>query len=299
MPSDEPATATRRAPLAPQRTSPARPTLGRILRALRTPAANERPAGVPKLRYRFPPQWIYAMGRDVIFDKPRSFRADCALAVRSLPLPPLLDGLEHIPASGSFILVANHYQRRDLWIGWPGGLICDTLWCARTDLVCHWVVTDRAVLDGATVRGTPALFARVARVWDMLLVTPPDARDADAEHARRHALRRCLRALDRSDGRPVCLCIFPEGIAGSTTGLARATPGSGRSLLALAATGAPLLPAAVWEEPGGALHLRFGAPWQPIPPAGMARRDLDAWAGDDALQRVAALLPPAQRGVYA
>lgn len=279
--------------------APPRPTPRRIWRALRTPHQDERPAGVPKLRYHFPLAWLMGMGRDMLTGTPRSFRDDCELAVRILPRRPVVEGLENIPARGSFILVSNHYQRRDLWIGWEGALLCHALWQAQPALVCHWITTDRAVLDGATVRFSRWAFARVARVWDFVLVTPPEARDADADQSRRHALRACLRKLKRADGRPVCLCVFPEGMSGSTRGLGAPTPGAGRSLLALAATGVPLLPAAVWENSDGALHARFGPAWTPTPPAALARSALDRWSADEALGRVAALLPEALRGVYA
>lgn len=275
-----------------------RPTLRRIWQALRSHTPDERPAGVPKLAYRFPLGWLIGMGRDMLFSRPRSFRADCALAVRSLPRVPIVDGLEHVPPAGSFVLVANHYQRRDLWIGWAGGLLCDALWMARPDLSCHLVTTDRAVLDGASVRWTRPVFERVARVWDAILVTPPEARDADAAHTRRQTLRRCLTKLRPADGHSVCLVVLPEGLRGSTRGLRMAAPGSGRSLLALAASGVPLLPAAVWEEPGGALHGRFGPAWHPTAPPDVSRDALDLMAGADVMTRIAALMPEALRGEY-
>ncbi|MBF6589878.1 MAG: hypothetical protein IVW57_05010 [Ktedonobacterales bacterium] len=278
---------------------PPRPTPLRILRALLRPTPETRPPGVPKLRYRFPLSWLVHMGRDLLFARPRSFKEDCALAVRCLPRPPRIEGQEHVPAHGSVVLVANHYQRRDLWIGWVGGLLCTALWSARPEMVCHFVVEDRAVLDGASINWTRPIFARVARVWDLVLVTPAEARDANADGSRRRALRDCLRRLRRPDGRPVCLCIMPEGISGGTRGLIAPVAGSGRSLLALASAGALLLPAAVWEDADGALHARFGPAWRPAIPPGMVPAAYDGWAGDDAMRRIAALLPETFRGVYA
>lgn len=277
---------------------PPRATPRRIWRALRTPAPGERPPGVPELRYRFPLRWVLAMSRDILLGRPRALRADCALAVRSLPRRPKIEGLEHVPRQGPFVVIFNHYQRRDLWIGFCCGLLCDALWGARDHLRCRLVITDRALLDGATVPLTPAIFRRAARVWDMILVTPPEALDAEADSARRHALRACMAALRGESGRSTCLIISPEGVRGNTRGLKPAAPGSGRSLLALAATGAPLLPAAVYEEPGGALHLSLGPTWHPHPPKDLPKANLDTWAGDDALRRVAALLPESLRGAY-
>lgn len=279
--------------------TPPRVKLRHIWRALRTPTPDERPPGVPKLRYRISPRWAFAMGRDMLLGHPRSLRADCALAVHRFPRRPKIDGLEHMPREGPLVVVFNHYQRRDLWIGFPGALLCHALWSMRDDLRCRFVITDRALLDGATVPLTPGVFARVARVWDMILVTPAETRDAGVDEARRHALRACLEALRGVHGRSTCLIISPEGVRGNTRGLKPAAPGSGRSLLALSATGAPLLPAAVFEEPGGALHLSIGPVWHPTPPQGLPKARLDAWAGDDALRRVAVLLPEHLRGAYA
>lgn len=277
---------------------PPRATPWRVWRALRTPKLGERPPGVPELRYHIPVRWIVAMARDMALGRRRSLRADCALAVRSLPRRPKIEGLEHVPREGAFVVVFNHYQRRDLWIGFCCGLLCDTLWGVRDDLRCRLIITDRALLDGATVPLTQAIFARAARVWDLILVTPPDTLDADADSARRHALRTCIEALRGEQGRSTSLIVSPEGVRGNTRGLKPATPGAGRSLLALSATGAPLLPAAVFEEPGGALHLRIGPVWHPAPPRDLPKARLDAWAGDDAMRHVAALLPEPLRGAY-
>jgi 1-acyl-sn-glycerol-3-phosphate acyltransferase len=254
---------------------------------------------VPRLRYRFPLGWLMEMGRDMLLARPRSFRDDCALAARELPRPPLVDGLEQVPRDGSFILVANHYQRRDLWIGWVGGLLCDSLWRVRPELACHIITTDCAVVGGASVCWTRWLFERAARVWDLILVTPPEACDADAALSRHHALRASLRRLHRPDGRPVCLLTFPEGINGSTRGLLPAAAGSGRSLLALAASGAPILPVGVWEERTGALHARFGPVWRPVPKEVVAASQVDARMRDEVMRRIAALLPDTLRGAPA
>jgi hypothetical protein len=48
----------------------------------------------------------------------------------------------------------------------------------------------------------------------------------------------------------------------------------------------------------GALHIRLGPPWHPAPPADLARAQIDAWAGDDAMARIAVLLPESLRGAY-
>ncbi len=286
------------APTAPDRRRQPPPlSVRQLWRSLRAPEPDERPPGVPQLRYRVPARWLASMGRDLLLGRPRSFRDDCTLAIHMLPRTPRIAGVECVPDAGPFVVIVNHYQRRDLWIGWSGALLCHALGAARPDVTCHFVTTDRAVVEDTTVPGTRWLFARVARVWDFVPVTPPDALDAGPAASRR-ALRHCLRMLRETNRETVCLIIFPEGMRGSTRGLHDVPTGNGRSLLALAATGAPLLPAAVWEEPGGALCVRFGHPWRPQPPRS-GRRELDRWAADEAMTRIAALLPEGLQGRFA
>jgi 1-acyl-sn-glycerol-3-phosphate acyltransferase len=286
------------APVVPAHARPSLP-LRRLWWALAGLRSGERRAGVPPLAYHVPPGWAIAMGRDLLLARPRSFRADCALAVRALPRLPEVDGLEHIPAAGPLVLVTNHYQRRDLWIGWSGALLCHALWRVRPDLSCHFVVTDRLLLEGAELAGTRWLFARVARVWDFILAASPEAGGSSAERSRTRALLACLRKLRAASDGNVCLCLHPEGAAGSSRGLSLALPGSGRALAALADAGGWLVPAAVWEEPGGFLHARFGAAFRPTWPATAGTAALDQAVSAEAMGRVAALLPEALRGCYA
>ncbi len=69
---------------------------------------------------------------------------------RHMPRP-ILNGVEYLPQSGAFIIVANHYQRPGMWIGWVGALVVEAVNAirpARTPL--RIVVTDTQRM---TVRG--------------------------------------------------------------------------------------------------------------------------------------------------
>lgn len=124
----------------------------------------------------------------------------------------------------------------------------------------------------------------------------------------RDALRAVARLLEK--GR--CALVFPEG----TYNHAPATPGmlplrTGAAWLALR-TGATILPVGIWgaeyvwvpargwrlgRRP--TVHVRFGEPYTPTPPPGVPLKSaLDDVTRDLAL-RIAALLPPEYRGVYA
>jgi 1-acyl-sn-glycerol-3-phosphate acyltransferase len=247
-------------------------------------------------RYRMPRQWILAMGRDMFLRRPRSIVTDSALAVCSLPTLPVVEGLEHLPTSGSFLLATNHCQRKDLWIGWSISLLIDSIDKHRADHPApHEITTDRAVFDGFTVPGSRWVFERVALAWDLVLMTP-----AEAAGPRRNALRQCLRLMQREDGRAIYFALAPEGLAGTARGLGETMPGSGRSLLALAERGLPVVPAVVWEEAPGKLHARFGPIWRPASPVGAPenRAALDEWAREHLMRRLASLLPAELRGRY-
>lgn len=249
-----------------------------------------------RIRYRLPRRWILDMGRALLFKVPRSIVEDSRLAVDALPKPPCIEGAGYIPLEGSFVLVSNHYQRLDLWIGWSGALLIDAIaW--RRKIAMHYVTTDRARIGRFTVPGTRWLIERVAAVWDLVLVTPPALLQGRAE-GQRYALLRMLRMLQHDKG--ICFAIMPEGDEGTATGLIEAMPGSGRALYALSSRGLPLLPAAVWEE-DGRLHAHFGEPFGLLPESQFVSRNadkLDGWARTLVMQRIAALLPPMLRGKY-
>lgn len=271
--------------------------LNSMLRSRRLPWKGRR-YHFSRVRYRLPHRWIMHMGRALLSKRRRSIVEDAGLIVRALPRLPCVTGAEHIPLEGSFVLVSNHYQRADLWIGWSGALLIDAI-AQRRKITVHCITTDRARIGQFTVPGTRWLIERVATVWDLVLVTPPALLQGRVE-GQRYALLRMLRLLKRDDGQGICFALMPEGDEGTAAGLIEAMPGSGRSLYALSSRGLPLLPAAVWEE-NGRLHAQFGEPFH-LTPELQSRtgtsKDSDAWARTLVMQRIATLLPPALRGKY-
>jgi len=255
------------------------------------------PSGSKHARYRFPRRWIMDMGRALLSKTPRSIIEDSALAVSVLPQPPHVTGTEHIPRHGSFVLVANHYQRRDLWIGWSGAVLIDAI-AKQRDIHMRFVTTDRARIGRVTIPGTRWLIERVAAVWDLVLVTPPAITRNKADASSRYTLLRILRSLKRTDGHAICIGFMPEGDEGNTHGLIEALPGSGRALSALSAQNLPLVPAAVWEE-DSRLCAAFGEPFTlATPPANTSSQTLDCWVRNRTMHHIAALLPPALRGKF-
>jgi 1-acyl-sn-glycerol-3-phosphate acyltransferase len=104
------------------------------------------------------------------------------------------------------------------------------------------------------------------------------------------------------------LVMFPEGTRSRTGGLSRGHPGTG--LIALR-TGAPVLPVAVtgtehvrWPwiflKPLSMRHVKvtIGEPFR-LPPVERINSEAATEATTTIMRRIAALLPPQYRGVYA
>jgi 1-acyl-sn-glycerol-3-phosphate acyltransferase len=119
------------------------------------------------------------------------------------------------------------------------------------------------------------------------------------------AFRLAKRILDEGH----VLVVFPEGTRSPTAGLQEAK--DGLAVLALR-TGAPILPIGIsgtarfWPRgrrlprPGGRVTMRVGTPFRlEAPRPGEDRRAVQHAATNEIMRRIAELLPPANRGVYA
>ncbi len=117
-----------------------------------------------------------------------------------------------------------------------------------------------------------------------------------------------LRAAAEVVNSGAMLVMFPEGTRSRTGGLTRGHPGT--ALIALR-TGAPVLPVAItgtesihWPwlfiKPLSVRHVKLtiGEPFR-LPPVERANSEAAAQATDLIMRRIAALLPPQYRGVYA
>lgn len=175
-----------------------------------------------------------------------------------------VEGREHLPREGPFILISNHV---DNWDTYVVGLF----------------VRDRVINYLARADGLESRW--LGWYWRQFGAIPAD----------REGLSEALRILKAGGA----IGIFPEGTISPT--LVQAIPGS--ALLALR-SGAPVVPAAVWGTERIRLWSILRPPRVTVrygPPRALRRvRGRDARAVADALMReVAALLPARYRGVYA
>jgi 1-acyl-sn-glycerol-3-phosphate acyltransferase len=186
-----------------------------------------------------------------------------------------IDPVTGFPTEGPLLVVSNHLSNIDpfLFGGWaPGALFCITKRELFSNPVSSWVM------------GGCNCF-------------PVDRGTAD-----RQALRTSLDVLARG-GR---LLIFLEGTRSATPGMRRAEAGVG---FLARRSGAAILPVAIWgtETALGRgrrlprrvpIRMRYGPVFH-LPERALGERRDDQAVADLIGERIAALLPPAYRGVYA
>ena len=202
----------------------------------------------------------------------------CSLArVRIEGLDPAV-----LPPTGPLIIAANHLSNADAVLvgSWVTPALGRKVYWLGKEEALRWPLVGWAMVQNGVVgirRGAPDIEAfRIAR-----------------------------RILDEGH----VLVIFPEGTRSRTGGLQEAK--DGLAILALR-THAPILPIgfagtdAFWPRgrtlprPGGSVTMRVGRPFRlPDPGTGADRRAAQHAATEELMRRIAELLPPRHRGVYA
>ncbi len=188
-----------------------------------------------------------------------------------------VEGAEYIPASGPIILTANHISRLD----YPALLMCTN----REDVIAIVATKYREKVFFRWIIET------LRAIW------------IERETSDFSAFREAIEYLNRG----WIVGISPEGTR-STTGALQ--PGKPGAALIVHKTGLPVLPVAVsgTADLGKQLgHLkktdilvRFGEPYHI--PLTTDKEEAKNWlnkATDEIMCRIAALLPPERRGVYA
>ena len=181
-------------------------------------------------------------------------------------------GRENVPVSGAYIIVANHINWKDppmvsIALGTP------IRWMAKIEVFDYFFI-------GFLLRGIGNFAVRRG--------------ESD-----RRSVQLALQVLDK--GLP--LGVFPEGHRSADRALLRGRPGI--SLLADRAN-APIVPCAIVGTPTAMPHiprrteikLSFGKPFRFSELPAEVRKDRQASA-DVIMSRIAELLPPQMRGVYA
>jgi len=160
-------------------------------------------------------------------------------------------------ADPRFVLAANHFQRKGLWILHTAAILTQIMRerYGEGDPPVRWLVTASfpklRVLGAALPSPGNWMLPRVAHA---LHCWPVAFQGADPAFTAR-SLRRLLREA-RDFTRPIGL--FPEGVTGTSDRLSPALPGVGRLLGHL---GRPVVPVGIGEK--GRFVVRFGTPVMP------------------------------------
>lgn len=222
---------------------------------------------------------------------------DAATLVDSMQPQPVVHGIENVPERGPFVIMPNHYERKDkVWVGWGAMVLTTAIARARSREnvpAIRWVMTDTwADCYIGPIHVDPRLLGWVlqgfSNVYGIIRMPAHDLPDHDARRAQSGmALRQMLRALDKGQ----VVAVHPE--AGGFETMIEPKPGAGRVLSAFDRRKVPIIPVGVFEQ-DGRLTVRFGPQMKT---GSLARLD-DAAAGLLAMRTIAALVPPANRGCY-
>jgi 1-acyl-sn-glycerol-3-phosphate acyltransferase len=215
---------------------------------------SERGSGA--VEYAVPWDLVFGLGPRVVSRTATNVdRFTAAICARMDPQP-LIRGWEELPPSACFVLVANHYQRKGLWILHSAAVLTQAI---RTrygpgDPPVRWVVTANWPRWGWGRWSVPSPGDIVLpRVADALACYPVALAGANPLLSARN-LRRVLREAPAA-ARP--LGLFPEGVAGSAGRPSEPRPGVARLLVHLARAGMPVQPAGLAES-GDRLVAHFG-----------------------------------------
>jgi hypothetical protein len=208
---------------------------------------------------------------------------------RAIAPPVVLSGEEWLPASGPYVVVANHLNGPGVWVGLAAGLIASVVGKATPNAAIRGVGVAAyrdfklwsriRVPDGLT----EILFQRFYAVYDIIRM--PHA--SEGAGARSAAVRAILAALRHGH----VVILFPEGGNVSNFRMRPIQPGVGDLLRLAARTGAPIVPIAV-APLATTFELRVGKPLAVQQDAN--RDDIEEATG----RAIANMMPADLRGPY-
>jgi len=245
--------------------------------------------------YRLPLSYILRFILAVLLGKRRDLGRDTrGTLMTARPRPKVIDD-QHIPREGSFVFVANHYERPGLKVWWGGMLAATAIYERRqSDRTLRWLMTSEWYdfrLGGVVPVPTWALrwlFRRIANVYGLVIVP----RSPERRVGRAAAMRAILEVVE---GRGESIGLYPEGVGREV--LIEAMPGTGLFLSSLSRRGIPILPCGVYEEEG-VLTARFGPPFFIDLPQAAAKEERDRLAREQVMAHIGRLLPRPMWGPY-
>ncbi|TAK58058.1 MAG: hypothetical protein EPO22_11415 [Dehalococcoidia bacterium] len=251
--------------------------------------------GSPPLpKYLVPWPRMFVMSACLVLGIRRSFTRDGIAFMRlNRSRPRRIEGVEHIPLEGPFIVVMNHFSRRGLRPFHCAMAIAEAVAGVRPDAAeIRWAFTSEYVDLRIGPLTVPVwllrwIFGRVARMYGLVTI----ARREELVMGRATALRQMARILAKEP-----IGITPEGLESNGV-LIRPQPGTGLFLASVEGHRAPLLPVGLFED-GDTFCVRFGAPFRIDLPRGVGRAEQDRAASDQVMLAIGRELPPPYWGAY-
>ena len=212
-------------------------------------------------RYSVPWDLVFGLTSYIRAGRVRSVDEFTAAVVSRIQPEPRVEGVSNLPAAPRFLLVANHYQRKGLWILHSAAALTQAILRhygadmppARPPV--RWLVTANwpPIRIGSWKLPSPGdwLLPRVAHALWCYPVSFAGSNPAFTARSIRTILRDAKTAT-----RPIGL--FPEGVAGGAGTLQAPLPGVERLIAQLARLGVPAVPVGI-SEAGGRFLIRFGA----------------------------------------
>jgi 1-acyl-sn-glycerol-3-phosphate acyltransferase len=196
---------------------------------------------VSELRYPVPWDLVFSLAPHIARRTQAPTAALLASLVDRMPAPPLFHGLENIPASPPFVIAANHYQRRGLWIAHSTAAIAHAV-AQRTprETPFRWLVTANfpPLRLGPWKLPSPGdlFLPHVARALGYFCVPFAASNPARTARSLLAALRQAPRCV---------LGIYPEGAQAGAASIGPPLPGMDRLFRLLAQRNLPILPARI------------------------------------------------------
>jgi hypothetical protein len=243
--------------------------------------------------YRVPLKVFFPLALSWLRLSPRNFHADALACVSALSPAPRVDGREHIPSSGGYVLVFNHYYRPGFAIWW----LVMALAAALPDN-SHLIMTSELTRWFPPFGRALSRFAlpRLAQVYGFTSMPhmPPSPREVAV---RARAVRQVLEYVQDAEN-PI-LMFAPEGRDNLPSGvLAQPPSGAGRFLALIAGKGLSILPAGGWLQ-ADELRIRFGPAYRLDFSKELSNDEKDRLASERIMRSIAELLPESLRGEFA
>jgi hypothetical protein len=243
--------------------------------------------------YSIPLKVLFPLAVDWLRLRPRSFRADALTCVAALSPAPRVEGREHIPAAGRYVLAFNHYYHPGFAIWWLvmalAAALPDNPRLIMTSELTRWFPPFGRVLSRFAL-------PRLAQVYGFTSMPhmPPNPREVAA---RARAVRQTLEYVEKAEN-PI-LMFAPEGRDNLPSGVLAWPPvGAGRFLGLMAGKGLSILPAGGWLQ-DDELCIRFGPAYRFDFPKELSNDEKDRLASERVMHSIAGLLPETLRGEFA